>query len=97
MGMTEVIVSFGCTALGVFALWLWAGAREFDFQHVREVLGSVGVPHEWVPFVQLMVVLTVGTVLAAVLVKPQTCEQAIAAGLAWTGFIPRKPSGSRHD
>ena len=78
---------------GVLVLWFKEGTRVYSPESFEEMLERIRVPEGLAIFLVSIVTIAVGVVVAAVFAEPQTPRQAIAAGLAWTGFLPPKLKG----
>lgn len=77
------------TCFGVFLLWAAWGREGLRLAHLRSVLALLGCPRNCRVAVDFAVTMCVGVVVAVAFVQPQTAQQAIAAGLGWTGLVTR--------
>ena len=77
------------TAMGVFVLWASWGTGGLSFKHLNIALSQLGIPPDWLILVEFGVTMVSGVVVAIAFVEPQTAQQAIAAGMGWTGLIAR--------
>lgn len=78
------------TCVGVIILWSrlgYDGRRAYGLSDVIELFGF-STPIR--PIVEFFLFVSLGSVLAVVIVQPTNAPQAIAAGLGWTGLVSTK-------
>lgn len=80
------------TGLGVVILWFKLGEKRITVFGVSRVLEQVGVSKRTSIIAEFFGVLAAGIVVVITFVQPATAEQAIAAGLGWTGLIGQATS-----
>lgn len=80
------------TALGVVVLWFRLGEKRIRVIGVSRVLEQVGVRKSTSIVVEFCFVLVAGILMVITFVQPTTAEQAVAAGLGWTGLVGQTPS-----
>ena len=80
------------TGLGVVILWFRLGQERIRVVGVSSVLEQVGVSKSTSIVAEFLFVLVAGIVVVMTFVQPTTAEQAIAAGLGWTGLVGQTPS-----
>ena len=77
------------TAIGVFVLWATWGTGGLSVKHLNTALSQLGIPSSWLFLVEFGVTMVSGVVVAIAFVEPETAQQAIAAGMGWTGLVTR--------
>ena len=80
------------TGVGVVVFWVKLGDQRVKVFGVSRVLEQVGVSTRTSIIVEFFTVLALGIVVATAFIQPATAEQAIAAGLGWTGLATQTPS-----
>ena len=90
MGLPEYDI-FGVffTALGVFAVWAAWGKGRLGVAYVTDRLSDRGVSPNVLLLFEFLLIMVLGVLLAITFVQPQTPQQAIAAGMGWTGLVAR--------
>ena len=81
------------TAIGVFVLWASWGKGGLSVKYLSSVLAKLGCPPNGLILAELAFTMILGIVVTIAFVDPQTAQQAIAAGMGWTGLITR-PTGA---
>ena len=77
------------TAVGVFVIWASWGTGRLSVKYLNVRLADLGLSPNFLLFVEFIVTMAVGVLVAIAFVNPQTAPQAIAAGMGWTSLIAR--------
>ena len=77
------------TALGVFAVWASWGKGRLGVAYITDRLSEIGFSSNLLLVIELLFVMVLGVLLAIAFVQPETPQQAIAAGMGWTGLVAR--------
>ena len=70
-------------------LWASWGKGGLSVKYLNTALAQLGTPPNWLIILEFVLTMVVGVVVAVALVNPQTAQQAIAAGMGWTGLVAR--------
>lgn len=84
------------TLIGVFLLWASWGKGGLSVKYLSAALAKRGLPPGWLALVDFTLTMIIGVIVTIVFVDPQTAQQAVAAGMGWTGLITKPtdaPSG----
>ncbi|HEY8333604.1 MAG TPA: hypothetical protein VIQ05_07395 [Tardiphaga sp.] len=77
----------GFAALGAFALWLRLKFGTNFEQGTEGFVNAFSQDFKGRMIWQLLLFVTLGSLLAVILVEPGTIKQALAAGMAWTSLL----------
>jgi hypothetical protein len=75
------------TALGVLMLYSRWGKNGLKLYIPRDIIRTLHLSEDHTCQVELLVFITVGTLVAMACVEPDTVRQSFAAGLGWTGLL----------
>ena len=88
--ITTVNVLF--TSLGVFFIWASWGTGRLSVRYLREWLAELGLSSKPLLVAELVGTMLMGVPIAMALVQPETIQQALFAGMGWTGLVARPAS-----
>ena len=80
------------TAIGVFIIWASWGTGRLGVRYLNARLAQIGLAPNVLLLVEFILTMSIGVVVAITFVEPQTAQQAIAAGMGWTGLVTRPSS-----
>ena len=104
--MSFVSISFdcqqvGCVALGATVLWIkngYSGQHIFGVAPLTDLFFPAGKCLRFRAIVEFVLFVVIGVIMSITLTQPGNAQQAVAAGLGWTGLLTtgksRKPAGS---
>ena len=77
-----------CAAVGSFLLWArWSSPGQMTFLiPLGDLFKRFGLAWYWCYAIELAIFLFLGTFIALNVAGAETCPQAFAAGLGWTGL-----------
>ena len=78
------------TFIGALILWCREGPGKLKIYYFSEIVDRLPLHPNARYFIQLLLFLTVGTIVGLALTQPVNPRQAITAGLAWTALFSKR-------
>lgn len=85
------------TSFGVFLIWASWGAGQLSVKYLNKRLAEVGLSSNQLLVVEFLVTMVLGVTIAITFVRPETVQQAIAAGMGWTSLVTKPTSNDKSE
>jgi hypothetical protein len=87
--MQGSLVSWGFAAVGATVLYSTWGRRKLRPYLLSDLIDTLPISENLRVWIEFVVFIGIGTVVAVALTRPSNQAQAFSAGLGWTGLVVR--------